>query len=157
MASVFRSLALDVRPQLDAESLVFDLLKRVYDANPMFSDVHVQSEINLTSNDYAANGRLIIVSTGSPYQSEAKAWVWRIPLTFAVLGSNPDGASELAADLYRTVMEWPFSEGTSVGAVSRIISFTGFQRVNKLKENQGKSITEYASDCLIEAHDRYGR
>lgn len=157
MDSTFRRLDLGVRPQLDAETLIWELLHRSYDGSGEFPDVHIQAGINLASNDFATNGLLIVTSTGSPYQTGANAWIWRIPLTLSVIGSDPARTFRLAADLHRTVMAWPFEDATSAGSVGRIIQFAGFQRVSKFKENQGKNITEYASDLLIEAHDPYPR
>lgn len=155
--ATFRDLALDVRPQLDAETLVWELLHREYDANRLFPDVHIQSEINLASNDFSWNGRLIVCSIGSPSQSESRAWIWRIPMTLGVIGSDPSATFELARDLHRAITGWPFAEPTSVGSVGRVLSFDGFQRVSKFKENQGKAITEYASDLVLEAHDALPR
>lgn len=158
MVSPFQALALEIRPQLDAESLVFELLQREYAANPQWSDVHIQAQINLRSNDYSDSGRLIVCSAGAPYQSSLpKAWVWRFPLTLSVIGSDSTKANDLARDLYRVVSAWPFADKVEAGAVNRVLSFTGFKQVSKFKENQGKSITEYAADLLVEAHDPYPR
>lgn len=158
MVSPFEALAVDVRPQLDAETLVWELLHREYDANPVWPFVHIQTQINLRSNDYADSGQLILASVGSPVQSTMpKAWVWQFPLTLSVIGSDSTVVNDLARDLYRTVSDWPFQSAVSVGAVSRVLSFTGFKQVSKFKENQGKQITEYAADLMVEAHDLYQR
>lgn len=147
-----RRLALDVRPQFDAEQLVWDLLHADWDdtSDPR---VWVESQLDMATNAHELLGVVILADAGSPTQIDRG--LWRFPLSLNVMGDGLNRPDVVARDAFMKVMGWPFAPRhvSKAGHVSAILSFTGFQRVAEAKENGGKSITEYAADLVVEARD----
>lgn len=152
METIMRRLAIDIRPQLDAEQLVWDLLTADY-PNDQWPHVWVESLIDMTTNAHMEAGMVIYPDVGNPTQLDRS--LWRFPLTLTVMGDGANRPDRLARDLYAKAMAWPFQPRSisHAGHVSRVTQLQGFTRVSEAKENGGKNITEYAADLIIEARD----
>lgn len=148
-----RRLAIDIRPQLDAEQLVWDLLNRDW-PHDMYPNIWVETQLDLNTNGHAFTGNVIHAECGAPIQSDRG--LWRFPLSLTVMGDALNHPDRLARLAYSKCMAWPFAprDASQAGHVSSVGSFTGFQRTAEAKENGGKSITEYSADLVIEARDK---
>lgn len=149
---IMRGLAKEIRPQLDAEQLVWDLLNMDW-PNDEWPDVWVESIIDMGTNAHSEIGMVIYADVGSPVQKDRG--LWSFPLTLTVMGDGANHPDRLCRLLYESVTAWPFAPtgASHAGHVSRVLSFQGFQRVSEAKENGGKNITEYAADLVVEARD----
>lgn len=147
-----RRLAIDIRPQLDAEQLIYDLLSHdwPHDEHP---NIWIETQLELATDAFAWTGLVVYVDAGNPTQLDRG--LWRVPVTLTVMGDAELGPDQFARQVYGKAMAWPFAprDVSQAGHVSRVLSFDGFQRTSEAKENGGKNITEYSADLVIEARD----
>ena len=155
MSAVVRRLDLSVRPQIDAESILWELLSRDYPSDE-FANVTIQSEMGLDTSLLSLTGEVILYSVAAPvpYTSNKSAGVWRFSATLSIFSPDADTSFALAADLCRRVAEWPYESATPHGKVGSS-STSGFHRVAASKENGGKTIKEYAGDIVLIARDTF--
>lgn len=152
MASMLRQFALEVRPQINAPQLVWNMLERHYPSD-QWPDAEVQSEIDLDTNTDAATGQVIVYSVGAAVQDTSNRYSrWSFPVTFTVLSPDAAIAFELASDLYKSLCEWPYEEGTEFGKVSSVEPL-GFIKTSAGDETAGKNIKEYVGEAVIHAAD----
>lgn len=147
---VFRLLAADVRPQVDAEGLVFSLLSAAY-PNDEWPDVTVMSEITMATNGFANSGYVIVFQCGSP--SQVDRGLWSFPLTLQVIGNSGLPVHSLMSDVFRRVSGWMFDPPVAQGSVSRVTGFEGFHRQYEANENGSKDIVEYVADLTVWCRD----
>lgn len=147
-----RRLAIDIRPQLDAEQLVYDQLNHDW-PHDRYPGVWVETQLDMRTDAHAYVGLVVYTDVGNPTQLDRG--LWRFPLSLTVMGDAQHDPSGFAARVYEAVMAWPFNQASQAGRVSSVTSFSAFQRTSQAKENGGKNITEYSADLVIEARDLF--
>lgn len=143
---------LSVREQLDAETLVFDMLSADTYPEGLQAPV-VVSELDLGTGGDVVGRDVIVFSCGAPYQPETnlKAWTWRFPLTLTVLSADAERGAWLARVVHANVGAWPWSQPSSAGRVGRIVSNPGFARVLGDGATNSKMVSRWVSEKVIEA------
>lgn len=143
---------LSVREQLDADSLVYELLSS--DDYGSLGTPFVQAEVDLTTDAKSMISPVVLYSCGSPKQftSNLKAWYWRFPLTVTVMCMDAEKAFRMAAKVSRNIAKWPWRDAVSDGSrVSRVPDNAGFHRVAPGDVTNSKSVHVFVADKVIQA------
>lgn len=140
-----------LRPQVDAESLVWQLLHRDYEGK----GISIQSEISLDTNVLSESGTVVVYSVGDPEQNGGiDSNLWDFPVTLRVYSHKASEAFKDAAELRFLISRWPFTPPVGAGRVSDVIP-PGFSRAAGTKENGGKNVKAYIGEATIWARDPF--
>lgn len=142
---------LSIRDQLDADALISFYLNRddylLDQPRP-----HIMPEIGLGTDALALQGIVILYDVGEPYQfTDPKAWLWRVPVTFTVLGADADLVFRTCARLNRNIAKWRWLDGCEYGKIGGIPSNNGFRHDPIGEITNSKIIHVMHADKLIQA------
>lgn len=162
----------ELRPQLDAESLVMELFNRGFEEPPEGSvggefqtvpdelpKVLVFNEIDVDVDAYAQATDVVVFHVEPPVFASRnhRGAYWDVSMSVLVESVDVDRAFRLASYVRQLIMCWPLMGGTDVGRVVQIRTPPSFAKAAGGKQATSKRIKQYAtaSVCEFVARDMF--
>lgn len=160
----------ELRPQLDAESLVMELFNRGFEQPPEGSvggefqtvpdglpKVLVFNEIDVDVDAYVQATDVVVFHVEPPEFASRnhQGAFWDVSMSVLVESVDADRAFRLASYVRQLVMYWPFMGDTDAGRVVQIRTPPAFAKAAGGKQATSKRIKQYstASVCEFVARD----
>lgn len=144
------------RVQIDAESIVMDLLARSFDGSD-FPDARVFNEIDVDTDAYASVTDVVVFHCEPPVvgTSNHRGRFWQVDMSLLVETVDADRSFMLAAFLRRAVMAWPRMTPIEAGQVVKVLAPPSFAKAASGKQATSKMVRQYstASACTLLLRD----
>lgn len=156
------------RPQVDAESIVMDMLNESFapDAQGLGWDGQpareippmVFNEIDIDTDAYAQLTDVVIFHAEPPIPatSNMRGRVWQVDVELLVESTDVDRAFRLASFVRQAVMAWPRMGSSVHGRVIRVQFPPAFAKAASGKQATAKGVKQYStgSACTLLVSDR---
>lgn len=159
----------ELRPQLDAESLVMELFNRGFEQPPEGSvggefqtvpdglpKVLVFNEIDVDVDAYAQATDVVVFHVEPPVFAgrRHRSRIWDCSMSVLVESVDVDRAFRLASYVRQLVMCWPLMDATEWGQVTKVMVPPSFAKAAGGKQATSKRIKQYATASVCEFHVR---